>query len=63
MYALAKSVEDGKPLSGVQTFDLKSDGVGLSDANPKYAEVPGLTDAVAKAKEGIISGSIKVRTE
>ncbi|MFC8870115.1 BMP family protein [Streptomyces sp. NPDC057148] len=63
VYALAKSVEDGKPLTGVQTFDLKSDGVGLSDANPKYAEVPGLTDAVAKAKEGIISGSIKVKTE
>ncbi|MFE2049943.1 BMP family lipoprotein [Streptomyces sp. NPDC059459] len=63
VYALAKSVEDGKPLNGTRTFDLKSDGVGLSDANPKYAEVPGLTEAVAKAKEGIIAGSIKVKTE
>ncbi|MFE0804144.1 BMP family protein [Streptomyces sp. NPDC058812] len=63
VFALAKSVEDGKPLTGTQTFDLESDGVGLSDANPKYAEVPGLTDAVAKAKAGIIDGSIKVRTE
>ncbi|MFH8977258.1 BMP family protein [Streptomyces sp. NPDC017890] len=63
VYALAKSVEDGKPLTGTQTFDLKSDGVGLSDSNPKYAEVPGLTDAVAKAKAGIIDGSVKVRTE
>ncbi|WP_395572178.1 BMP family protein [Streptomyces sp. BK79] len=63
VYALAKSVEDGKPLSGTQTFDLKSDGVGLSDANPKYAGIPGLTDAVAEAKEGIIAGSIKVKTE
>ncbi|PZT68731.1 BMP family ABC transporter substrate-binding protein [Streptomyces sp. SW4] len=63
VYALAKSVEDGKPLNGVQTFDLKSDGVGLSESNPEYAEVPGLKEAVEKAKEGIVSGSIKVRTE
>ncbi|AQS67895.1 BMP family protein [Streptomyces pactum] len=63
VYALAKSVEDGEPLTGTQTFDLESDGVGLSDSNPKYAEVPGLTDAVAKAKAGIIDGSIKVKTE
>jgi basic membrane protein A len=63
VYALAKSVEDGKPLTGVQTFDLKVDGVGLADSNPKMAEIAGLTDAVAKAKEGIIDGSIKVKTE
>ncbi|MFI8948896.1 BMP family protein [Streptomyces sp. NPDC053750] len=63
VYALAKSVEDGKPLTGTQTFDLKSNGVGLSEANPKYAGIAGLTDAVAKAKEGITSGSIKVKTE
>ncbi|GHB43451.1 lipoprotein [Streptomyces viridiviolaceus] len=63
VFALAKSVEDGKPLTGTQTFDLKSDGVGLSDSNPKFAEVPGAADAVAKAKEGIVDGSIKVKTE
>ncbi|MGC9438746.1 BMP family lipoprotein [Streptomyces sp. WG5] len=63
VYTLAKSVEDGKPLTGTQTFDLESDGVGLSDSNPKYAAVPGLTDAVAQAKAGIIDGSIKVKTE
>ncbi|MFI8190598.1 BMP family protein [Streptomyces sp. NPDC085946] len=63
VYALAKSVEDGKPLTGTQTFDLKVNGVGLSESNPKFAEVEGLTDAVAKAKEGIIDGSIKVKTE
>ncbi|WP_217144617.1 BMP family protein [Streptomyces sp. AC627_RSS907] len=63
VYALAKSVKDGKPLTGTQTFDLKSDGVGLSDSNPKYAGIQGLTDAVTKAKAGIIDGSIKVRTE
>ncbi|WP_217161811.1 BMP family protein [Streptomyces sp. AC512_CC834] len=63
VFALAKSVEDGKPLTGTHTFDLKSDGVGLSDSNPKFAEVPGATEAVAKAKAGIIDGSIKVKTE
>ncbi|MHC5258572.1 BMP family lipoprotein [Streptomyces sp. UC4497] len=63
VYSLAKSVEDGKPLSGVQTFDLKVDGVGASDSNPKYQEVAGLADAVAKAKKGIVDGSIKVGTK
>ncbi|MER6687788.1 BMP family lipoprotein [Streptomyces minutiscleroticus] len=63
VYALAKSVEDGKPLTGTQTFDLEADGVGLSESNPGFAKIAGLSDAVAKAKEGIIDGSIKVRTE
>ncbi|MEU3946174.1 BMP family ABC transporter substrate-binding protein [Streptomyces sp. NPDC029526] len=63
VYALAKSVEEDKPLTGTQVFDLKVDGVGLSDSNPKMAEVPGLTDAVAKAKEGIVDGTITVKTE
>ncbi|MFE5601307.1 BMP family protein [Streptomyces coelicoflavus] len=63
VYALAKSVEDGKPLTGTHTFDLKSDGVGLSDSNPKFAEIPGVKEAVAKAKAGIVDGSIKVATE
>ncbi|WP_193241714.1 BMP family lipoprotein [Streptomyces phaeolivaceus] len=63
VYSLAKSVEDGKPLTGVQTFDLKVDGVGLADSNPKMGEIAGLTDAIAKAKAGIIDGTIKVKTE
>ncbi|MFC8394383.1 BMP family protein [Streptomyces sp. NPDC057238] len=63
VYALSKSVEDGKPLTGTQVFDLKVDGVGLSESNPKMAEIPGLTDAVNKAKEGIIDGSIQVKTD
>ncbi|MEU1198307.1 BMP family ABC transporter substrate-binding protein [Streptomyces sp. NPDC005813] len=63
VYSLAKSVKDGKPLTGTQTFDLKVNGVGLADSNPKMAEISGLTDAVAKAKEGIVGGSIKVKTE
>ncbi|WP_031477737.1 BMP family lipoprotein [Streptomyces bicolor] len=63
VYTLAKSVEDGKPLTGTQTFDLKVNGVGLSESNPEFAKIAGLSDAVAKAKEGIIDGSIKVKTE
>ncbi|MGW1952593.1 BMP family lipoprotein [Streptomyces sp. NPDC001920] len=63
VYTLAKSVHDGKPLTGIQTFDLKVNGVGLSESNPEFTKISGLTDAVAKAKEGIIDGSIKVKTE
>ncbi|MFC9851036.1 BMP family lipoprotein [Streptomyces prasinus] len=63
VYTLAKSVKDDKPLTGTQVFDLKVEGVGLSDSNPKMAEIKGLTDAVAKAEEGIIDGSITVKTE
>ncbi|GAA1418852.1 BMP family ABC transporter substrate-binding protein [Streptomyces thermospinosisporus] len=63
VYALAKSVHDDKPLTGTQVFDLKVDGVGLSESNPKMNEIEGLKEAVAKAKEGIIDGSIKVKTE
>ncbi|MET9824874.1 BMP family ABC transporter substrate-binding protein [Streptomyces sp. NPDC006349] len=63
VFALAKSVEDGKPLTGTHTFDLKSNGVGLSDSNPKFAEISGAEEAVEKAKTGIVDGSIKVKTE
>ncbi|MCL6734120.1 BMP family lipoprotein [Streptomyces neyagawaensis] len=63
VYTLAKSVKDGKPLTGVQTFDLKVNGVGLAESNPEFAKIAGLSAAVAKAKEEIISGKIKVKTE
>ncbi|MFD5161666.1 BMP family protein [Streptomyces hawaiiensis] len=63
VYALSKSVQDDKPLTGTQTFDLKVNGVGLSEANPEFAKVAGLKEAVDKAKQGINDGSIKVKTE
>ncbi|MDL5203435.1 BMP family ABC transporter substrate-binding protein [Streptomyces sp. ALI-76-A] len=63
VYSLAKSVEDGKPLTGTQTFDLKVDGVGLAETNPEFGKIAGLSDAVAKAKGEIIDGTIKVKTE
>ncbi|MFD8225481.1 BMP family protein [Streptomyces massasporeus] len=63
VYALSKSVHDGKPLTGTQRFDLEANGVGLSESNPEYAKIPGLQDAVNKAKQEIIDGKIKVNTE
>ncbi|MFJ5729636.1 BMP family lipoprotein [Streptomyces paradoxus] len=63
VYALSKSVQDGKPLTGTKTFDLKVNGVGLSESNPEFAKVAGLKEAVDKAKQGIDDGSIKVKTE
>ncbi|MEE1927916.1 BMP family ABC transporter substrate-binding protein [Streptomyces sp. TRM 70351] len=62
VYALIKSVEEGDPQSGVIRYDLESDGVELSDSNPAYTEMTELTEAVAQAKEDIISGTIKVDT-
>ncbi|MBO1334799.1 BMP family protein [Streptomyces sp. VRA16 Mangrove soil] len=63
VYALAKSVHDKKPLTGVQTFDLKVNGVGAAESNPEFKTIPGLADAVAKAKKGIVDGTIKVATK
>ncbi|MTE20709.1 BMP family ABC transporter substrate-binding protein [Streptomyces sp. TRM43335] len=62
VYDLVKSVQDGKPLSGENRFDLESGGVGLSDSNPAFTEMTELQEAVKKAKEGIIDGEIEVTT-
>ncbi|NBE51698.1 BMP family lipoprotein [Streptomyces boluensis] len=62
VFSLAESVEDGKPLSGEQRFSLKEGGVGVTESNPEFGKVPGLKEAVAKAKEDIIAGKIKVAT-
>ncbi|MFH8368482.1 BMP family protein [Streptomyces sp. NPDC018031] len=57
VYDLVKSVQDGKPLTGVQPYSLAEGGVGLSysggfldDIKPKIEE----------AKKKIIDGDIKV---
>ncbi|MEU6842865.1 BMP family ABC transporter substrate-binding protein [Streptomyces sp. NPDC046716] len=63
VYKLAKSVKDGKPLSGVTRFDLKAGGVGITDTNPKFKTIAGLSDAVAKAKQDIVDGKITVATK
>ncbi|GAA3792443.1 BMP family protein [Streptomyces phyllanthi] len=62
VYNLAKSVEDGKPESGIVRGDLKTGEVGLADSNPKFKADTELQEAIETAKEKIISGGIKVRT-
>ncbi|RII20866.1 Membrane lipoprotein TmpC precursor [Streptomyces sp. YIM 130001] len=61
VFNLAKSVQDGKPATGVLRGDLKSGEVALSDSNPEYANDKKIQEAVKKAEEGIIGGSIKVQ--
>ncbi|MCT9139531.1 BMP family lipoprotein [Streptomyces violarus] len=62
VYSLAKSVEDGKPETGIVRGDLKTGEVSLSDSNPKFADDAELQEAIKTAKEKIISGEIKVKS-
>ncbi len=62
VYNLAKSVEDGKPETGIVRGDLKTGEVSLSNSNPKFADDTELQDALKTAKEKIISGEIKVKS-
>ncbi|MFF7448649.1 MULTISPECIES: BMP family ABC transporter substrate-binding protein [unclassified Streptomyces] len=62
VYNLAKSVYEGKPLTGVVRGDLKSGGVGFADSNPKYKAMTEVVAAVDKAKQDIIDGKVTVKT-
>ena len=62
VYNLAKSVQDGKPATGVVRASLKSGGVGLADSNPDFKGDAKLQDALKKATDGINDGTIKVKT-
>jgi basic membrane protein A len=62
VYELAKSVYEGKPLTGVVRGDLKSGGVGFADSNPKYKAMTDVVAAVDKAKQDIIDGKVTVKT-
>ncbi|KMS67226.1 ABC transporter substrate-binding protein [Streptomyces viridochromogenes] len=62
VYNLAKSVENGKPETGIVRGDLKTGEVSLSNSNPKFADNTELQDALKTAKEKIISGEIKVKS-
>ncbi|MDW4908502.1 BMP family ABC transporter substrate-binding protein [Streptomyces sp. ADMS] len=62
VYNLAKSVEDGKPETGVVRADLASGGVSLADSNPVFKDNAELQAALKKAEDGIKDGSIKVKT-
>ncbi|MEU5600022.1 BMP family ABC transporter substrate-binding protein, partial [Streptomyces sp. NPDC020298] len=63
VYDLAKSVVNGKPLSGEVRGDLKSGGVGFADSNPKYKALTDVVSAVDKAKNDITSGKVTVNTK
>ncbi|MEV7883200.1 BMP family lipoprotein [Streptomyces sp. NPDC002817] len=62
VYELAKSVHDGKPETGVIRGSLSNGGVSLSNSNPEFADNADIQAAVKKASEGIIDGTIKVKT-
>ncbi|MEU9736234.1 BMP family ABC transporter substrate-binding protein [Streptomyces sp. NPDC048002] len=62
VYNLAKSVEDGKPETGIVRGDLKSGEVGLANSNPEFADDAKLQEAIDTAKEKIINGEIKVKS-
>ena len=57
VYTTIKAAVEGSPLTGVQTFDLKVDGVGYSDSNPAVADFTAKTEEL---KAEIIAGTITV---
>ncbi|MFJ4711011.1 BMP family protein [Streptomyces sp. NPDC088785] len=63
VYNLAKSVQDGKPETGVITGDLKSGEVALAGSNPEFADNADLQKALKTAQEKIASGEIKVNSK
>lgn len=60
VYNMIKSVVDGAPLTGVNSFDLAGDGVGYSTSNSAVSAYTAKADEFA---EQIKSGAITVPTE
>lgn len=59
VYDLVKSVKDGKPLTGTQTYSLAEDGVSLTTTGDHLKDIQSKID---EAKKKIADGSIKVKT-
>ncbi|MEW2283751.1 BMP family ABC transporter substrate-binding protein [Streptomyces sp. NPDC047841] len=59
VYDLVKSVHDGKPLTGTNTYSLAKDGVSLSTSGGFIDDIKAQLDA---AQKKIVDGSIKVKT-
>lgn len=57
VYNMIKSAVDGSPLTGVQRFDLKADGVGFSTSNTVVQPFVAKAD---EAKAAIIAGTVTV---
>ncbi|WP_299532604.1 BMP family protein [uncultured Streptomyces sp.] len=59
VFDLVKSVKDGKPLTGTQTYSLAEDGVSLTTTGDHLADVQAKID---EAKKKIIDGTVTVKT-
>ncbi|WP_406429342.1 BMP family protein [Streptomyces sp. NBC_01589] len=59
VYDLIKSVKDGKPLTGVQTYSLAKGGVSLTTTGDHITDIQAKLD---EAKKKIVDGTIKVKT-
>ncbi|MFF9351290.1 BMP family protein [Streptomyces sp. NPDC014734] len=59
VYDLIKSVKDGKPLAGTQTYTLAKDGVGLTLTGDHLKDIQAKLD---EAKKKIVDGGITVKS-
>jgi basic membrane protein A and related proteins len=59
VYELVKSVKDGKPLVGTQTYSLAKDGVSLTTTGDHLKDIQAKID---EAKKKIVDGTITVKT-
>ncbi|MFD9488101.1 BMP family protein [Streptomyces sp. NPDC059991] len=59
VYDLVKSVKDGKPLTGTNSYPLAKDGVSLATSGGFIDDIKAQIDA---AKKKIVDGEIKVKT-
>ncbi|MFD4141506.1 MULTISPECIES: BMP family protein [unclassified Streptomyces] len=59
VYDLAKSVKDGKPLTGTHAYSLAEDGVSLTTTGGHIEDIQAKLD---EAKKKIVDGTIKVKT-
>ncbi|WP_030579472.1 BMP family lipoprotein [Streptomyces anulatus] len=59
VFDLIKSVDEGKPLSGTQSYSLAEDGVSLTTTGGHLSDIQAKID---EAKKKIVDGSIKVKT-
>ncbi|MGW4030043.1 BMP family lipoprotein [Streptomyces sp. NPDC004838] len=59
VFELAKSIKDGKPLTGTHTYSLAEGGVSLTATGDHLKDIQSKID---EAKKKIIDGTIKVKT-
>lgn len=59
VFDLVKSVKDGKPITGTQTYTLAKGGVSLTNTGDHLKDIQAQLDA---AKKKIVDGTIKVKS-